>query len=249
MEQKHLSSNKTSVDLAIDLDMVAISSQEEFLANFKNRSRFIKLLTPILRKCGILAQLANEDADCLIVLNAIELSAGQHLQKSSGILSVVAARKVENATLNEAVKEIMKLSFTDPKIRVSDDVSQLVSEVVSILAVEATLRACDGASKDGLSTVHLEHVGKILPQLEKPLPVHPTEIRTSISPSSAVELNTTSVLANYTTEAGFVLDWPANDVDIRAQIQLYSSLLLSDRRSGDTVQMRGEEWKKSKDEE
>nr|CAD7194783.1 unnamed protein product [Timema douglasi] len=32
--------------------------------------------------------------------------------------------------------------------------------------------------------------------------VHPTEIRSSISPSSAVELNTTSALANYATEAG-----------------------------------------------
>nr|CAD7444048.1 unnamed protein product [Timema bartmani] len=31
-------------------------------------------------------------------------------------------------------------------------------------------------------------------------PVHPTEIRTSISPSSAVELNTTSALVNYATE-------------------------------------------------
>nr|CAD7608280.1 unnamed protein product [Timema genevievae] len=31
--------------------------------------------------------------------------------------------------------------------------------------------------------------------------VHPTEIRTSISPSSAVELNTTGALANYATEA------------------------------------------------
>nr|CAD7569818.1 unnamed protein product [Timema californicum] len=31
---------------------------------------------------------------------------------------------------------------------------------------------------------------------------HPTEIRTSISPSSAVELNTTSALANYAIEAG-----------------------------------------------
>nr|CAD7576779.1 unnamed protein product [Timema californicum] len=31
--------------------------------------------------------------------------------------------------------------------------------------------------------------------------VHPTEIRTSISPSSAVELNTTSALASYATEA------------------------------------------------
>nr|CAD7201256.1 unnamed protein product [Timema douglasi] len=36
---------------------------------------------------------------------------------------------------------------------------------------------------------------------EKPPPVHPTEIRTLISPSSAVELNTTSALANYATEA------------------------------------------------
>nr|CAD7587102.1 unnamed protein product [Timema genevievae] len=37
---------------------------------------------------------------------------------------------------------------------------------------------------------------------EKPPPVHPTEIRTSISPSSMFELNTTSALANYTIEAG-----------------------------------------------
>nr|CAD7259518.1 unnamed protein product [Timema shepardi] len=35
---------------------------------------------------------------------------------------------------------------------------------------------------------------------EKPPPVHPTEIRTSISPSSAVGLNPTSALANYATE-------------------------------------------------
>nr|CAD7462383.1 unnamed protein product [Timema tahoe] len=35
--------------------------------------------------------------------------------------------------------------------------------------------------------------------------IHPTEIRTSISPSSAVELNTTSTLANYATEAGYQL--------------------------------------------
>nr|CAD7398327.1 unnamed protein product [Timema cristinae] len=36
-------------------------------------------------------------------------------------------------------------------------------------------------------------------------PVDPTEIRTSISPSSAVELNTTSALANYATEADIFL--------------------------------------------
>nr|CAD7575388.1 unnamed protein product [Timema californicum] len=37
---------------------------------------------------------------------------------------------------------------------------------------------------------------------EKPPPVHPTEIQTSIPPSLAVGLNTTSALANYATEAG-----------------------------------------------
>nr|CAD7261756.1 unnamed protein product [Timema shepardi] len=44
--------------------------------------------------------------------------------------------------------------------------------------------------------------GRVENHLGKPPPVHPTEIRTSISPSSAVELNTTSALANYATEAG-----------------------------------------------
>nr|CAD7266360.1 unnamed protein product [Timema shepardi] len=37
---------------------------------------------------------------------------------------------------------------------------------------------------------------------QQSLKVHPTEIRSSISSSSAVELNTTSALANYATEAG-----------------------------------------------
>nr|CAD7407567.1 unnamed protein product [Timema poppensis] len=43
--------------------------------------------------------------------------------------------------------------------------------------------------------------GRVENHLGTPLSVHPTEIRTSISPSSAVELNTTSALANYATEA------------------------------------------------
>nr|CAD7570907.1 unnamed protein product [Timema californicum] len=47
---------------------------------------------------------------------------------------------------------------------------------------------------------------------EKPPPVHPTEIRTSISPSPAVELNMTSALANYATEAmTFLLSDENND--------------------------------------
>nr|CAD7398352.1 unnamed protein product [Timema poppensis] len=49
---------------------------------------------------------------------------------------------------------------------------------------------------------------------EKPPPIHPTEIRTPISPSSAVELNTTRVLANYASKAGeyYVDAWLINAI-------------------------------------
>nr|CAD7429324.1 unnamed protein product [Timema monikensis] len=47
------------------------------------------------------------------------------------------------------------------------------------------------------------HGGRVENHLGKTTPVHLTEIRTSISPSSAVEFNMTRSLANYATEAGF----------------------------------------------
>nr|CAD7394602.1 unnamed protein product [Timema cristinae] len=50
--------------------------------------------------------------------------------------------------------------------------------------------------------------GRVENHLGKTTPVHPTEIRTLISPSSAVELNTTSALANYATEAGVEMRFP-----------------------------------------
>nr|CAD7199415.1 unnamed protein product [Timema douglasi] len=58
---------------------------------------------------------------------------------------------------------------------------------------------------------------------EKSPPVHPTKIRTSISPSSAVELNTTSALANYATElanALVVLSSTAEDGEIEVRISV-----------------------------
>nr|CAD7201276.1 unnamed protein product [Timema douglasi] len=59
-----------------------------------------------------------------------------------------------------------------------------------------------------IGKVELEEVnphlrgGRVENHLGKTTPVHSTEIRTSISPSPAVELNTSSALANYATEAG-----------------------------------------------
>nr|CAD7398894.1 unnamed protein product [Timema poppensis] len=72
-------------------------------------------------------------------------------------------------------------------------------------------------------------------RMEKPPPVHPTEIRTSISPSSAVELNTTSALANYATEADpprwrswanalVVLSSTAEDGEIEVRISVGTNL-------------------------
>nr|CAD7257181.1 unnamed protein product [Timema shepardi] len=65
-----------------------------------------------------------------------------------------------------------------------------------------------GATKAGIGKVELEEVKPAFAWRESgklfkapPLPVNPTEIRTSISPSSAVDLNKTRALANYATKA------------------------------------------------
>nr|CAD7196170.1 unnamed protein product [Timema douglasi] len=65
---------------------------------------------------------------------------------------------------------------------------------------------------------------------EKSPPVHPTEIRTSISPSSAVELNTTSALANYATEEKFpsdddLLDLSSEDEAVASDLDMHSLIL------------------------
>nr|CAD7457150.1 unnamed protein product [Timema tahoe] len=69
----------------------------------------------------------------------------------------------------------------------------MISKLVSVL--ETTLSKLSRYDEGSL-------IGSILSFTKKPPPAHPTEIQTSISPSSAIELNTTSSLANYATEAG-----------------------------------------------
>nr|CAD7429953.1 unnamed protein product [Timema monikensis] len=79
---------------------------------------------------------------------------------------------------------------------------------------------------------------------EKPPPVHPTEIRASISSSSAVELNTTSVLANYATEAG-----PCVDIDMeftqRQNDRQAISTVVSGTSSEDVVKLKTSAWSKN----
>nr|CAD7415139.1 unnamed protein product [Timema poppensis] len=79
---------------------------------------------------------------------------------------------------------------------------------------------------DGVPTVELEEVnphlrgGRVENHLGKTSPVYPTEIRTSISPSSAVDLDTTSASANYATEAG---DYPIGLKGNRVVFQVFQS--------------------------
>nr|CAD7576655.1 unnamed protein product [Timema californicum] len=88
--------------------------------------------------------------------------------------------------------------------------SDLVSLKQSTVSRVKPNQKCSGCNKNWGGLIRgSEHAfawresGK--PLRKKPPPVHPTEIRTSISLSSAVELDMTSALANYTTEAGFFL--------------------------------------------
>ncbi|KDR11906.1 centromere protein X-like [Zootermopsis nevadensis] len=65
----------------------------------------------------------------------------------------------------EAIREVLKLHFVDSKTRITEDVLQLVAEVIRIITTEATLRASRQASIEGLVEVQILHVEKILPQL------------------------------------------------------------------------------------
>nr|CAD7259373.1 unnamed protein product [Timema shepardi] len=77
------------------------------------------------------------------------------------------------------------------------DSSQLTSERIEKVELEEV-------------SPHLRE-GRVENHSGKTTPVHPTEIRTSISPSSAVELNTTRAFANYATEAGGVFHPESKD--------------------------------------
>nr|CAD7586932.1 unnamed protein product [Timema genevievae] len=98
------------------------------------------------------------------------------------------------------------------KMTVIADGSEMVEELDDVETVvvqtdRGSLRGSSKISAVGNKYYSFQGIPYAKPPLgnlrfkEKPPPVHPTEIRTSISPSSAVELNTTSALANYATES------------------------------------------------
>nr|CAD7428002.1 unnamed protein product [Timema monikensis] len=93
------------------------------------------------------------------------------------------------------------------KMENSDDSAQDAVSTASYYPFGLYALSTNYANGLGIGKVELNDVsshllgGIVENHLGKTTPVHPTEIRTSISPSSAAELNTTSALANHATEA------------------------------------------------
>nr|CAD7424441.1 unnamed protein product [Timema monikensis] len=111
---------------------------------------------------------------------------------------------------------------------------------------KTTINKLDQNSNPDLPIIGSLVLTRVWPQdtaiREKPPQVHPTEIRTSISPSSAVELNTTSALANYATEAGHgqaVQRARLLDEAIESVVVLPSSSALDKQNDGRLVHVSG----------
>nr|CAD7409798.1 unnamed protein product [Timema poppensis] len=114
------------------------------------------------------------------------------------------------------------------KIRTSISLSSAVE-------LNTTSALANYATEAGIGKVELEEVnphlrgGRVENHLgEKTPPVHPTEIRTSISPSLAVELNTTSELANYATEAGINTTAHSHTVSVPRLLRTVTQLVCPD---------------------
>ncbi|CAG2053344.1 unnamed protein product [Timema podura] len=105
------------------------------------------------------------------------------------------------------------------KIIVDKPPSVHPTDILKFLPVTGSLVYCESSALDLVATEI------------KPPPVHPTEIRTSISPSLAVEINTTSALANYAIEAGFLT--------VNTQISLAQLSQSSDKTDKGRKQKRG----------
>nr|CAD7424966.1 unnamed protein product [Timema monikensis] len=89
---------------------------------------------------------------------------------------------------------------------VSYSVQEMYSLARSLLSSCSSFRDSHYGEQDTTAIDQQDDASTDLNGIDKIFEVHPTEIRTSISPSSAVELNTTNTLANYATEAGITRD-------------------------------------------
>nr|CAD7257110.1 unnamed protein product [Timema shepardi] len=114
-----------------------------------------------------------------------------------------------------------------PRYQGISKIKGLQERLTRMSAIVNQLKKDKESSVSEVQKLQADMTASILKIKEKPPLVHPNEIRTSISPFSAVELNTTSALADYATESDVKISASAVD-------RLYADLLArSDRISGD----------------
>lgn len=70
-----------------------------------------------------------------------------------------------NIFFQDIIKEVLKSKFLKSKNKITEDTIELMAEIAKILVIEGSLRAAKQASLESRTTITLEHVETILPQL------------------------------------------------------------------------------------
>nr|CAD7197772.1 unnamed protein product [Timema douglasi] len=138
----------------------------------------------------------------------VEMNKIQWQQTKAGIVAAKEEEYEEKYIQTTKKLKVMETTLTDGDIQIQNETRKKKVLKLKTILQEKKMSTLDElkAKKDEMANNLSQEVARVEREnsvlKEKPPPVHPTEIRTSISPSSAVELNTTSTLANYATEAG-----------------------------------------------
>nr|CAD7457684.1 unnamed protein product [Timema tahoe] len=148
----------------------------------------------------------------LVEWNTYEYLVKCHEMTSVGLLLGMAATMRGNyclCTMDMSTTKLMSIHVEAllPPTSIELDIPQNI-QIAALVGIGLVY---EGTAHRHMAEVLLSEIEEVNPHLRggrveshlgKTTPVHPTEIRTSISPSSAVGLNTTSALANYATKAG-----------------------------------------------
>nr|CAD7263568.1 unnamed protein product [Timema shepardi] len=154
------------------------------------RTRFIHVHAPPCHALTILPLVCNHQSRQPHAISSTLSDVDKDLVRAPGMGRITGSASIE--TLVRVGIEKENGLAPDSKMVVLHDFTPCVDDELEVKRGQVELEEVNSHLRGG--------EGKTI--YEKTPPVPPTEIRTSISPSSAVELYTASALANYATEAG-----------------------------------------------
>lgn len=64
--------------------------------------------------------------------------------------------------MQEVIKESLKTQYSNAKTKITDEAVDAVNEILKVLVVECTTRACKVANDDNTTKVTLDHVQNVL---------------------------------------------------------------------------------------